>query len=275
MDKNDVISKAGAARAAELDDRTAPSHKAEAVEQAMSAALDRAVVKPWFCDVGQAAERIKSGDARPASVVQGAADGTRRFLIGDDPRLPKMPAKPTLVDFFRLRFAPAAHLLQSARLAKLNGSEEKVIFACLLHDISNAALMRSDHGYWGAQLIEPYVPEEVSWSVRHHQALRFFPDEAAGYPYPEAYVRFFGEDYQPEPYIVEAYEHALEHEWYMAARLITVNDIYAFDPDVVVSIDEFEDLIGRHFKQPPEGLGFDNSPVAHMWRTVIWPNNFL
>ena len=24
-----------------------------------------------------------------------------------------------------------------------------------------------------------------------------------------------------------------------------------------------------------EGLGFDGSPVAHMWRTMIWPNNFL
>jgi hypothetical protein len=22
-------------------------------------------------------------------------------------------------------------------------------------------------------------------------------------------------------------------------------------------------------------LGFDGSPVAHMWRTMIWPNNFL
>ena len=30
---------------------------------------------------------------------------------------------------------------------------------------------------------------------------------------------------------------------------------------------------GRNFRQPWEGLGFDGSPVAHMWRTVIWPNN--
>ena len=38
---------------------------------------------------------------------------------------------------------------------------------------------------------------------------------------------------------------------------------------------EFEDVVGRNFRQPPEGLGFDGSPVAHMWRTMIWPNNFL
>ena len=44
--------------------------------------------------------------------------------------------------------------------------------------------------------MEPYVDEEVSWAVRHHQALRYFPDESIGYPYPEAYVRYFGEGYQ-------------------------------------------------------------------------------
>ena len=44
---------------------------------------------------------------------------------------------------------------------------------------------------------------------------------------------------------------------------------------VVVDVDDFTDIIGRNFKQPKEGLGFDDSPVAHMWRTMIWPNNFL
>jgi hypothetical protein len=34
-------------------------------------------------------------------------------------------------------------------------------------------------------------------------------------------------------------------------------------------------VIGRNFKEPKEGLGFDSSPTAHMWRTMIWPNNFL
>jgi hypothetical protein len=44
---------------------------------------------------------------------------------------------------------------------------------------------------------------------------------------------------------------------------------------VVIDPAAFEDVIGRHFRQPEEGLGFDNSPVAHMWRSMIWPNNFL
>ncbi len=62
------------------------------------------------------------------------------------------------------------------------------------------------------------------------------------------------------------------HRWYHAPREVTVSDLYAFDPDAVVSMDPFVDIIGRHFKQPKEGLGNDNSPVAHMWRTLANPD---
>src|SRR4051812_40305055 len=34
------------------------------------------------------------------------------------PHLKPMPTAPTLIDYFKLRFEPAAHLLQSARLAR-------------------------------------------------------------------------------------------------------------------------------------------------------------
>jgi len=50
---------------------------------------------------------------------------------------------------------------------------------------------------------------------------------------------------------------------------------YAFDPKAVVSLDPSIDIIGRHFKQPKEGLGFDGSPTAHMWRTMIFPDHPL
>ena len=61
----------------------------------------------------------------------------------------------------------------------------------------------------------------------------------------------------------------------MTARLICLNDIYSFDPNVIVALDEFEDIIGRNFRQPEEGLGFDNTPSSHMWRTMMWPTRFL
>ncbi len=215
-----------------------------------------------------------------AQPVYGQSFGSKapkQVLMGEDPRLPTMPDKPTLMDFVKLRFSIGGqqHLLQSARLARKNGLPEKMVLACLLHDIAVSGFIRADHGYWGAQLIEPYVDEEVCWAIRMHQCLRFFADESVGYAYPENYIRMFGEDYQPEPYIVAEYERAKNHKWYMSARMICVNDLYSFDPDRLVKWEEFEDILGRHFKQPPEGLGNDNTSSSHMWRTLRRPCNAL
>jgi hypothetical protein len=199
------------------------------------------------------------------------------FMKGDNPDLPRMPERPTLRDFFLLRFDGfvVSHLLQSAKIAKERGLDEQVITACLLHDIAMGGLISSHHGHWGAQLVAPYVDEEVAWAVEKHEALRYFADESVGYSYPQAYISYFGADYDPPEYIRREYEAARKHRWYMTSRLVTINDVYSFDPDAVVQFEEFEDIVGRNFRQPAEGLGFDGSPVAHMWRTMIWPNNFL
>jgi hypothetical protein len=246
--------------------REPPNHTTSQVEPSVT----RIIIPPPIFTMGE--------DAHDTQYHFIATLGNgRHLMMGDDPRLPKMPREPALADFFQHRFVPLAanHLLQSANLARKAGLDEKVVIACLLHDIAMAGLITGDHGYWGAQLIEPYVDEEVSWAVRYHQALRYFPDESVGYSYPDAYIRFFGEDYQPPEYIREAYEQARRHKWYMTSRLITVNDVYAFDPHAEVALEELTDVIGRNFRQPKEGLGFDNSPVAHMWRTMIWPHNSL
>src|SRR5262249_58670485 len=100
-------------------------------------------------------------------------------------------------------------------------------------------------------------------------------DESVGYKYRESYVKLFGPDYRPEPYIERAYKTACAHTWYMSARLLTVNDLYAFDPNVKVELDEFTDIVAKHFRQPEEGLGWDDSPPAHMWRTINWPPRYL
>lgn len=220
------------------------------------------------------------GDADPnpePALLARMRDTGAVFMMGQNPDLPVMPARPRLMDFFHYRFNDITfmHLLQSAKLALDAGQSETVIMACLLHDISNGALLRSDHGYWGAQMIAPYVSEEVAWAVRYHQALRYFADESVGFKYPDAYKQFFGPDYQPPEYIRKAHEVARNHRWYMSSRLITIYDIYSFDEGWDIDPEIFTDIIGRQFRQPEEGLGFDDSPVAHMWRTMIWPNNFL
>lgn len=187
-------------------------------------------------------------------------------------RLPPLPAAPTLVDFFALRLPHTArHCLQSANKALLRGADEEIVLACLLHDIVQE-IMCTDHGCWGAQLVEPYVSERVAFAIKYHQPLRFFADEAAGYVYPAIYLRLYGVDYVPDERLQEAYRLARQHRWYGAAREVTVSDLYAFDPNIEVNIETFRDIIGRHFKQPAEGLGNDSSSVAHMWRTIANPD---
>jgi hypothetical protein len=190
-----------------------------------------------------------------------------------------MPTRPTLADVYHLRlmtairdlpFPPAKHMIQCATLALRAGADEPTVLGCLLHDVG-FGLMRPDHGWWGAQLIEPYVAEEVAWAIRYHQALRYYADESVGYAYPEMYLRMFGPDYRPPAYIEAAYRYARGHRWYMKARLITLYDDYSFDPAAPASMEPFLDIIGRHFRQPPEGLGNDSSPVAHMWRSIVDP----
>lgn len=241
--------------------------RAEAHDHALAEAMDRLVIVK--------SALYTSGERNPTEPLPRQNTEGRLHLMGPDPRLPKMPDKPTLFDFFKYRCGPSTHMLQSARLAQKNGCNEKIILACLVHDIAASGFIRADHGYWAAQLIEPYVDEEIAFAVRYHQVLRFYPDESAGYAYPESYVRLFGADYRPEPYLDRAYQYCRNHKWYMTARLLTVNDLYSFDPNVHVELEEFTDIVGRNFRQPAEGLGFDDSPSAHMWRTMNWPTRYL
>ena len=115
-----------------------PSEKADALEEHMLGQLNRRVAKSVL---------FTSGELDPTQPAPPPADPNQLVLMGDDPRLPKMPPRPTLLDFFKYRFSPSQnHLVQSATHALKGGHNEKVILACLLHDIGVAGFIRSDHG---------------------------------------------------------------------------------------------------------------------------------
>ena len=266
IDRRAFIASLGGTAAVSLMDHEA---KAEAMEHWMEERLDEAVeqggAQQKFPTVAELDAQIENRTYRR---------GVGNLFIarnGNVKKLEPMPKSPTLQDFFRLRFAPANHVLQSATRAMKTGMSEEVILACLLHDTVQA-MIKVDHGWWGAQLFEPYIPEKSTFAIRYHAALRFYPDSEAGYEYPDQYLRIFGHDYTPPEYIASTYKMVRNHKWYMEPRLVTVNDLYAFDPNAKVSIEPFTDIIGRHFKQPKEGLGNDNSPSAHMWRTLANPD---
>jgi hypothetical protein len=251
--------------------------KADALEHYMEETLDAAVqASTGQPDRFPTMAEIEERNAKGTGIRRGGGNLFNASNRDGSPRgpLPKMSSAPTLLEFFEKRFAPASHVLQSATRALKTGMSEEVVLACLMHDTVQG-LIKVDHGWWGAQIIEPYVDPKVSFAIRHHQTLRFYPDEKFGYEYPESYLRTFGEDYKPEPYLQKNYEWVRNHKWYDLPRLVTVNDLYSFDANSKVSIEPFIDIIGRHFKQPKEGLGYDNSPVAHMWRTMMFPDRPL
>jgi hypothetical protein len=204
------------------------------------------------------------------------------YTTKDAHALPAMPARPTLADFIRHRFLLSQHLLYAGKWALDQGLPEPVALACLLHDCGHN-IARPDHGFWAAQLIRPYVTEEVAWAIEAHQALRWFAEPAVGYKgAPEFYKTYFPNGTPPD--IQAQYKQVRKHKWYGSARLITMADqetpapkaLYVGDkPHTILDADIFTDLIGRNFKQPKEGLGNDGSPVAHMWRTMIEPQRML
>jgi hypothetical protein len=280
VDRNEVIAGLGGEAAVKSMDHEA---RADALEDFLAARLEAVVAArkngTQYPTVAELESKVDSRGYRRGVGRLFLHEHSNKTPTVDEsklrvPRLKPMPEKPTLVDFFNYRFASTAHLLQSAALAKRRGVSEDIILACLLHDAAQA-LIKTDHGYWGAQLFEPYVSERIAFAIKYHQALRFFPDADTGYEYPESYYQTFGIDYVPLPHVQRDYQYARNHKWYMDARLVTLNDLYSFDPNVQVSIDEFTDIIGRHFKQPEEGLGYDNTPVSHMWRTMINPDQPL
>jgi hypothetical protein len=279
IDRRKVIAALGGALAVEGMDSEA---RAEALEGYLSEQLDMSVFvkmgapsKPMT--VSELDQQIDRRPLRRGIGTLFSSGGTNPFgnRLTSEPenvsRLAPMPRKPTLLDFYKLRFAPATHVLQSADKALAAGLPEDIVLACLLHDVAQT-LMKADHGWWAAQLFEPYVSKKVAFAIRYHQALRFYPDPSVGYDYPQLYNLIFGTDYTPPTYIEAAYKYCRDHKWYMAARQITINDLYSFDPHHIVDPAKFTDIIGRHFKQPVEGLGYDNSPTAHMWRTIANPD---
>jgi hypothetical protein len=270
IDRRDFIASLGGVAAVSL-----MSHevRADALEEELNKRLELAQA-----ETASAPERFPTAAELEAQFpTRSYRRGVGVSFLNTEPggkvaQLPPLPAAPTLVDFFELRFTRTRnHCFQSANKAMERGADEEIILACLLHDTIQE-IMRADHGYWGAQLYEPYVPARTSVAIKYHQALRFYADTEAGYEYPDLYRRIFGTDYVPALHVQADYKYVRNHEWYDAPREVTVSDLYAFDPKAVVSIEPFLDIVGRHFKEPPEGLGNDNSSVAHMWRTIANPD---
>lgn len=65
------------------------------------------------------------------------------------------------------------HVLQCATRAYEDQASDDWIVAALLHDIGDV-LAPYTHGQLAAEIIRPFVTEEVCWTVRHHGIFQMF-----------------------------------------------------------------------------------------------------
>ncbi len=120
------------------------------------------------------------------------------------------------------------HCLQTATMAERAGADEEMIFGSLMHDVGKAVSV-PNHGGISAEMIRPYVRDDVYQSIKNHQDFQG-----------RHYYHHFGAPtdlrlkFSSEP-------------WYELCEQFTDEwDQQAFDPDYdTLPLEHFEPLIRK------------------------------
>jgi predicted HD phosphohydrolase len=125
------------------------------------------------------------------------------------------------------------HCLQTATRAERAGADDEVVIASLCHDIGKAVSV-PNHPKIAAEILRPYVRDDVYWMVLVHQDFqgRHYYHHFGGDP--DARVKYEG---QP------AYE--------LAERFADEWDQTAFDPEYdTLPLEHFESRLRELFRHP-------------------------
>jgi predicted HD phosphohydrolase len=122
------------------------------------------------------------------------------------------------------------HSLQTATLAERAGADDEVVVASLCHDIGKAVSV-PNHPKIAAEILKPYVRDEVYQMIRTHQDFQ-------GRHY---YAHFGGDPDAREQYEGEA--------WFdLTARFADEWDQIAFDPEYdTLPLEHFEERVRKVF----------------------------
>jgi predicted HD phosphohydrolase len=125
------------------------------------------------------------------------------------------------------------HCLQTATLAERAGADDEWVVASLCHDVGKAVSV-PNHPRIAAEILRPYVREEVRWSIEVHQDFQGLH-----------YFHHLGGDRNARD------KHA-GHEFYgLAERFADEWDQLAFDPDYdTLPLEHFEDRVRDLFGRP-------------------------
>jgi predicted HD phosphohydrolase len=125
------------------------------------------------------------------------------------------------------------HCLQTATRAERDGADPEVVVASLCHDIGKAISV-PNHPAIAAEIIKPYVRDEVYWMIRAHQDFQG-----------KHYYAHFDKD----PNAREQYR---GEPWFdLAERFADDWDQTSFDPDYPSeSLSHFEPMVREVFARP-------------------------
>ncbi|MCY3850584.1 MAG: HD domain-containing protein [Acidimicrobiaceae bacterium] len=120
------------------------------------------------------------------------------------------------------------HSLQTATMAERAGADEEMVFASLCHDIGKAISV-SNHGAISAEIIKPYVRDEVYQTILNHQDF-----QGRHYYHHFGAPRDLRDQFQDE-------------SWFALCEQFTDDwDQQAFDPDYdTLPLEHFEPLVRR------------------------------
>jgi len=126
-----------------------------------------------------------------------------------------------------------SHSLQTATLAERAGADTELIVASLCHDVGKATSI-ANHGAIAAEILRPYVRDEIYWVIRTHQDFQGLH-----------YYEYMGRDPQARAQYRDA-------AWYaLAERFADEWDQCAFDPAYDAhSLDHFAPLVREVFGRP-------------------------
>ena len=122
-------------------------------------------------------------EAREEIYRQGTADRLLRELASQ--------AEDTMTGY---KITRLEHGLQSATRARRDGADTDWVVATLLHDIGDG-LAPQNHDKFAAEIMRPYMREEVVWTVEHHGVFQMYY-----YAHHLGWDRELREKYKDSPY---------------------------------------------------------------------------
>jgi predicted HD phosphohydrolase len=154
------------------------------------------------------------------------------FLRGTAERLLRELAVQGQESLTGYRINRLQHALQTATRARRDDAEIDWVVAALLHDIGDS-LSPQNHDRFAAEILRPFVREEVSWVVGHHGVFQMI-----------YYAQYYGWDRQKrEKYAGNPYYQSCVD---FCARW----DQSSFDPDYPMdSLDSFRDEVFEVFNR--------------------------